>query len=118
MIDTIKKMNDEELESLIRERLKLNKHQRFDMSGYGENGSCHINNTEILNLFSDLGIYNRVKFLNLDAYKGMMTLYYAGWNDDEFRCDEKDLSGYGTVEIIKEILKLTVIDCSFPERRM
>lgn len=128
--EKIEKMNDQELESFVRERLKFNRHEleglkiagephrRFDMSGYGENGSCHIYNTSILNLFSDCGIYDRMKFLYLDAYKGSMTLHYAMWEEDEFHCDKEEYSGLGTVDIIIEILNLTVINCTSTKRKM
>ena len=129
--DKIEGMNKQELESFVRERLKFDRHEleglnidgdkephrRFDMSGYGENGSCHIYNTKILNLFADCGIYDRMKFLYLDAYKGGMTLHYATWDEDEFRCDKEEYAGLGTVEIIIEILNLTFI-CTSKKRRM
>lgn len=128
----IKKMNDEQLQSFVRKRLEYNGHQldelrglvfhnenphrRFDMSGYGDGkGSCVRHNTDILNLFSDCGIYNQIQYLFLDAYKGSMTLYYKGWEQNKSL--ECDLAGGGTVEVIMQILKLTVINCSFPQRR-
>jgi hypothetical protein len=125
----IKKMSDVELDFFVRERLKFPRHEltadtdsngrlihkRFDMSGYGDCGSCQIHNTSIINLFSDCGIYDKIKFFYLDSYKGDMDLIYQGWDNDEVL--RVNFSGFGTVEIIKEILKILVINCNFKTRR-
>lgn len=131
--DLIKKMNDAELELFIRNRLKYDNHQlaelrlenmdersaqhrRFDMSGSGQDNSCYIHNFNILNLFRDCGIYDKVRYLYLDAYKGHMTLYYRWFNEEEGR--EIEFGGWRTVGIITEILKTFSIDCKKPNRRM
>lgn len=63
MSDKISQMSDIELDSFIRERLVDGESEkRFDMSGYGEHNQCHMHNTEILNLFADCGIYDRMTF--------------------------------------------------------
>jgi hypothetical protein len=115
MREKLLQMNDKELDLFILNRLlsdnltedeiregRLN-HRRFDMSGYGEDNSCQIHNTAILNLFRDCGIYDHVTFLYLDAYKGTITIYYQWWNENKF--EEEEYGGLGTREIITDILK-------------
>ena len=96
---TIKDMPIEQVRDLVRDRLQFDNHEigqlrimqegylphkRFDMSGYGDGcGSCVVHNMNILNLFRDLGIYNHVNYLFVDAYKGVITLHYQLWNNDE-----------------------------------
>lgn len=89
---------------------------RFEMSGY-ENvtGDVTIYNQMILNKFAHLGIYDYTRFLVLDFYKGVGTLYFQYWNSDEV-C-EIEFPGLGTVEIIEEILKLTVYSGKQKRRR-
>ena len=89
---------------------------RFEMSGY-ENvtGDVTIYNQMILNKFAHLGIYDYTRFLFLDFYKGVGTLYFQYWNSDEVY--EIEFPGLGTVEIIEEILKLTVYSGKQKRRR-
>ena len=104
----------------IRETLSIENsdRRRFDMTGYDrETGDCTLNNTEIVNLFSSLGIYDYTKYLFLDFYKGDGTLYfnYFFQHQPEDKL-EIDLSGYTTTEIIYEIFQRTIFSGQ-PERR-
>lgn len=91
-------------------------HKRFEMSGYEtKTGQSVVRTQEILNLFADLGIYNYVTYLFLDFYKGVPMLFLRYWNQDENL--EFDLGGYGTVDIIYEIFKLTILNKNLPIRR-
>jgi hypothetical protein len=125
-------LDEESLEMFIRGRLQYSAtdvpkpheerpgktpHKRFDMSGYGENNACHIYNTNILNLFADCGIYDCIRYLYLDAYKGSMTLYYSFWDGKDAGKSE-DFAGMGTVEIITWILQNFSINCTKEKRRM
>jgi hypothetical protein len=84
-------------------------HRRFKMSGYEvKTGQCTTKNQEILNLFADLGVYDYTYYLFLDFYKGTPTLYLKYWGHDENL--EFTYDGYGTVEIIYEIFKLTILN--------
>jgi hypothetical protein len=100
----------------IRETLSIENsdRRRFDMSGYG---NCTVGNTEILNLFSSLGIYDYTKYLFIDFYKGHGTLYlnYFFAHDLEDNL-QYDLSGHTTTEIIYEIFQRTIFSGE-PERR-
>jgi hypothetical protein len=95
-------------------------HRRFDMSGYDNHktGSCTIHNMNIVNEFADLGIYDHTNYLFLDFYKGEPILYYQYYSEElpNFR---ESLGGMGTVEIIYEILRLTVLwkGPTLPKRR-
>lgn len=93
-------------------------HRRFEMSGYdnGKTGSCAVHNINILNEFADLGLYDKTHYLFLDFYKGTPTLYLKRWGEEtDLVYDE--WSGFGTVEIIYNILKLTVLSNIHPSRR-
>ena len=126
----IGKKTKDEIMDFIRQRLSLNisshiryvdeaqlhkEHKRFDMSGYeNKTGQCTMSNLSILNEFADLGIYDYTTYLFLDFYKGCATLYYQYFNEGEnLTCD---LSGFGTTEIILEILRVTIFS-NKPERR-
>ena len=107
-------------------------HRRFEMSGYDYidhrikissiefepkhgNGSCTLHNTDILNEFAYLGIYDYTSYLFLDFYKGSVTLYLQYWNEKENL--EIDLTCYGTREIIYEIFKYTIFSGKGQRRR-
>jgi len=84
-------------------------HKRFEMSGFeNKTGECVVTTQEILNRFADLGIYNYVTYLYLDFWKGVPMLFLQYWGDVENQ--EHDLGGYGTVDIIYEIFKLTILN--------
>ena len=84
-------------------------HKRFDMSGYElKTGQCTVWNTNILNEFADLGIYNYTSYLFLDFYKGTPTLYLKYfYEDDNLEFDE--LGGLTTTEIIYKVFELTIL---------
>lgn len=131
-IETMKKWSKEDMFNFIRTSLRFDidcsqlryidseefkrEHKRFKMSGYEtENGNCTIHNQKILNTFAWLGIYNYTEYLFLDFYKGIPTLYLKYWGDDknlEFKFDD-----LGTVEIIYEIFKLTILNNNLSTRR-
>lgn len=96
-------------------------HKRFDMSGYdyGNTGCCTLHNTAILNLFADIGIYDYTNYLFVDFYKGAGVVYfkYFGEEDNLDIGDDGSLGGIGTVEIIYEILKITVMSGRSKRRR-
>lgn len=114
MREQIKLMDDFQLETFIRSRLDYSddesfvEKRRFEFSGYGENNSCFLHNTDIINLFRDCGIYDYLTYLVIDAYKGFITLYYRWWNEEKTQTLEMD--NIGTVEIIKEMLYLLYIN--------
>ena len=100
-------------------------HRRFEMSGYDyandTPGQCVVHNTAILNRFADLGIYDYTTYLFLDFYKGLGTLYYQYWREDEHRNTDNEgggcLGGVGTTEIIYEIFQLTIFSGRDTRRR-
>lgn len=124
-----------EIKKIIEERLKFNKkesnlfsmfrnteigwdsmmkeHHRFNMSGYGYTPTS--DTQEILSKFEDLGIYDYTHYLFLDFYKGSVTLYMKYWNSEEDLNIE--LHGYGTKDIIYEILIRTVYSNKRKRRR-
>ncbi|KPW03625.1 hypothetical protein AN213_00787 [Pseudoalteromonas sp. P1-8] len=120
-IDDLIKMSDRELQAFIRGR--LNKFDgvestklRFEMSGYESNiGACTVHNTNILNLFADLGIYDYTEYLFLDFYKGNGTIYIKYWADNQNY--EVDVSGCTTSGIILKVVKLTVLSGRSTRRR-
>lgn len=127
MID-IRKMDSEELSDFIYSRLQFNPHQlqemhnanvephrRFDMSGYGRDGSCVLHNQAILNLFADCGIYDHVDYLFVDAYKGGITVYYALFSTGAPL--QENMMGLGTTGIIRWILDNLVLADGLPKRR-
>ncbi|MFT4781488.1 MAG: hypothetical protein ACI9SD_001174 [Pseudohongiellaceae bacterium] len=129
----LKSKTKEKLLEFIRERLSFNdeiqshlrytdkeifntEHKRFEMSGYeGKTGECTKHNLAILNLFADLGIYDYTSYLFLDFYKGIGTLYFQYFGENENH--ELELSGYGTTEIIDMILQKTVLSNRSTRRR-
>jgi hypothetical protein len=133
MIDTeLKFKSKDEIFNFIRKRLRFeegivsslkgidtlgNQHKRFEMSGYeSQTGYCTTWNLSILNEFADLGIYDFTSYLFLDFYKGTPTIYlkYFGERDNI----EIDLGGYGTIDIIYEIFKLTIFSGKNKRRRI
>lgn len=98
------------------ESTDIKDHYRFEMSGY-ENltGQCTIHNIFVLNKFAHLGIYDFTNFLSLDFYKGSVCLYFEYFGDFD-NVQKVDLSGYGTTEIIYQILLRTVYSGK-PKRR-
>lgn len=125
MMEHLKKMSEREIKDFIRERLKFDgdisdqlrhvdcdlfekkEHKRFEMSGYdGMTGDCTLKNLSILNLFADLRIYDYTRYLFLDFYQGKPTVYL------KFEFD-----GYGTIDIIYEIFKLTIFSDKKTRRR-
>lgn len=99
---------------------KLKKeHRRFEMSGYDEDGvgSCTVFNTNILNEFADVGIYDYTTYLFLDFYKGAGTLYYQYFFEED-QHHKVELCGYGTVGIIYAVLEKTVLSGKKERRRI
>ena len=100
----------------IRQTDLSKEHLRFDMSGYGvEEYGSYMRNLDILKLFADFGIWDYVAYVYLDAYKGIMTLYWKWWNapngvEDGNFSTEDEFSGYTTTEIIYEIIKKLSIE--------
>ena len=111
--EDLRAMTESEIIGFIRIRKKGAK---FDMSGYEEEtGRCTVENTAILNLFAYLGIYNYTHYLFLDFYKGVGTIYLRYWGDDKNHALE--VAGYGTSEIIYEVMKLTILTDNETRRR-
>jgi len=130
-VDVLKKMSDAELLEYIRSELMRNGERlRFEMSGYDGvegrryddetppvvSGSCTLHNQKVLNTFAHLGIYDYTEFMVLDFYKGCGTFYWGYWGSDEVR--QKQLGGYSTSEIIREIFKLTILSGGPARRRV
>lgn len=129
----LKSKTKEQLLEFIRQRLSFNdeikshlrytdkeifsaEHKRFEMSGYEEKtGECTKHNLAILNIFADLGIYDYTSYLFLDFYKGVGTLYFQYFGENENH--EIELSGYGTTEIIDMILQKTIFSNRSTRRR-
>ena len=120
-IKHLRGLNKEELKYII--SFKLNRllddedtHLRFDMSGYGDARKL---NQDILALFEDYGIYDSTQYLYLDTHKGIVSLFYHMWenNNDEKRTGYMDLSGMGTRDILEIILTKFVIDYNGQFRR-
>lgn len=70
-------------------------HKRFNMTGN------HPVNHEILNLFSDTGIFQSKRHWSLRFYKGHGSIGVIGSSDNILRLD---VGGMGTVEILCQIL--------------
>jgi hypothetical protein len=116
-----------EFESIINDSIRLNEpfditkkpqHYRFDMSGYDGNiiGDCTVNNMNILNKFTKLGIYDYTHYLFLDFYQGTPSIYLKYWNSDQ-NLEIDNLAGYTTSEIILKIFKLTILTDKETRRR-
>lgn len=120
MREKIKTMSDIELDQFILARLGFDgtydengrkNHLRFDMSGMCKRFSWLKESREIMDLFIDCGIYDRVNFIHVDAYKGGMHVFYKWWGDDDYHYANGkttarvlDLSDWGTREIVKRLL--------------
>jgi len=123
------KLTDEELNKIILDRLQYEDghktqrhdtpgHKRFDMSGYGDDdNSCHVYNTNILNLFRDFGIYDCVTFIYLDTYKGSVMFYYQWFFEGGNTHLSYDFSGYGTRDIIFKIIRFFEVNNKKHSRR-
>lgn len=86
------------------------------MSGYESKiGSCTLHNQSVLNTFAHLGLYDYTNYLFLDFHKGTPTLYMQYFNGKENL--ELDFNGYGTVEIIYEVLIRTILSDKIKRRR-
>lgn len=120
-VDNIMDMSNEELKAFVKGRLNQfdgvkSTKLRFDMSGYESNkGACTVHNTNILNLFADLGVYDYTEYLFLDFYKGCGTIYFKYWGDNKNH--EVEVSGYTTSGIILKIVQLTVLSGRNTRRR-
>jgi hypothetical protein len=118
MKEIIINWTEEEYISIIRRIIDSGEQEklRFNMSGYDSKTSdCTLHNMKILNKFAESGIYDYTYYLFLDFYKGTPTLYMRYWNEEENI--EIDFDGYKTVDIIYEILKLTVLSGKEKRRR-
>ena len=93
-------------------------HRRFEMSGYDSDipGSCTMFNTAILNEFADLGIYDYTTYLFLDFYKGVGTLYFQ-YFFEENENHKINMCGYGTVDIIYTVFEKTILSGKKERRR-
>lgn len=98
---------------------KYKEHKRFEMSGYGETAAtCSIHNNNILRLFVDWGLYSQIEFIYVDAYKGNITLHYKEWGSDDYKCVEDEYGGWGTVDILYDIIQRVVVNNSASYRRI
>lgn len=122
-VEELKKLSDSEVLDFIRlilirpDAKSLKDHYRFKMSGYeSETGKCTLHNQFVLNKFAFLGLYDYTSYLFLDFYKGSPTLYFQYfWYEEPIKVE---YNGYGTTEIIYEILKLTVLSGKGTRRRI
>ncbi|MDM1494981.1 hypothetical protein HX063_06080 [Myroides odoratimimus] len=122
-IEELRKLSKEEVLNEIRKILSFDKHvlgsirdknnvkeldvlkgqhYRFDMTGY--DGTYEYNN-DLLQKFNHLGIFNYHDTLEINFYKGCGTIVLKKKGSSDVK--EIDVCGYGTVEIIYKILKLT-----------
>lgn len=144
----LKEMTDKELYKFIRERLSIKNNIEwmrfnyfrlsesrhglgFEMSGYDNgddcknnnlHGTCEIYNRHLLDIFSDIGIYDYTKFLDLDFYKGSGFLHYKLFYDYKYNEPFNvhkiiDFGNESTSTIIFNILKLTVLSDNEERRR-
>ncbi len=94
----------------------LKDNAKFEMSGYEEiTGECTRHNLNILDIFAEFGIYDYTNYLFLDFYKGSAILYLQYFYEEENL--KFDFSGYGTTEIIFNILTLTTLSGKRKRRR-
>jgi len=105
---------DQGVTSSMRNHSSEVEHYRFIMSGYGKNVTSH--NQMVLNKFDKFGIYDYTDFLFVDFYKGTPTIYLRYISDDKLT--QLELPGYGTTEIIKAVLELTVLSGKIRRRRI
>jgi hypothetical protein len=119
-------MSDVELDQFILARLGFDgsygedgrtNHLRFDMSGMSKRFSWLKESREIIDLFIDCGIYDRVVFIHVDAYKGGMHMFYKWWEDNDYLYTDgetavgvMDFTSMGTRDIIKRIIKFFCIE--------
>jgi len=117
-IEYLEKLTKNELMAYIRGRLTVNqKKQSFDFSGYeSETGECTLKNQGILNIFSDLGIYDYTTFLFLDFYKGSPTVYFQYFSENEVY--QINLDACSTSEIIYSIFQITIFSGKHKRRRL
>lgn len=116
MQEILTQLTEEELDAFIRLRLgrfepntKLHKKINFGGDTYDNYASDH--NIAILNLFEDCGIYGNktINLVRLLSYKGSIYFHYVkGYSVFEEMIDYTtiELTGCGTVQIIKEIFKI------------
>ncbi len=129
-IEAIRNMSEPEVEQYIRNRLRFdrniehslryklgpdeseNQHYRFSMD------EDYAYNMGILLKFEDLGIFDYYEFLSLRFYKGGGYVTYGNASlgmsfkkqKEQFELNEiTDLYSRGTVEIIYEIFKITIL---------
>lgn len=76
----------------------------FDMTGYGANMNCDRMNNEILERFRKYGIFNRLAFYYMQAYKGSMTFYFMPWKTRQLIVLDNYI-GYGTEEILADVFE-------------
>lgn len=124
-LSDLKKMKEEQIKSFIRQKLSFKdmeddiryldkellkkEHKRFDMSGCQESPwKCVVKNQNILLEFAYLGIYDAMDYLFLNTWKGSVTLFYKD-SIHNAKHEEVSLSGLGTVDIIYEIFKRTIL---------
>jgi hypothetical protein len=117
-IEYLEKLTKTELMAYIRGRLTVNqKKQSFDFSGYeSKTGECTLKNQGILNIFSDLGIYDYTTFLFLDFYKGTPTIFFQYFSENEVY--KISLDGCSTSEIIYSIFQITIFSGKYKRRRL
>ena len=90
-------------------------HMRFRMSGERDIDVPLdiVHNQSVINKFADLGIYKGADFINTSFWKGSGMLYIGILGSGELNhcpIEEIEISGWGTVDIIYEILKKTILD--------
>ena len=116
-LEYLQKLTKNELMAYIRGRLTVNqKKQSFEFSGYeSKTGECTLKNQGILNIFSDLGIYDYTTFLFLDFYKGTPTIYFQYFSENEVY--KINLDACSTSEIIYSIFQITIFSGKHKRRR-
>lgn len=95
-----------------RDQSYFDPHYRFDMSGYSIDGTleCDFNNQQIIRRFGMFGIFKKLAFINIIAYKGSIGYVYCPW--DEFALGtgmsyfhQFHFCGEGTIDIIYHMIK-------------
>jgi hypothetical protein len=127
MVDRVPEFNKFQLEYLVRKRLGQKDilddsirfkngepHLRFDMVGVNSRPpSSFVHNNKILHLFEDVGIFDNHEAVYLTSHKGLMSLNYTKKGVTRIR---DDYGGWGTVEILVDILGLLTKQNSELER--
>jgi len=127
--EKIQTFDDFQLECFVRNRLgqvflldtNLNflhqqSHLRFNMSGSDSGGvSCFTSNNKILQLFDDTGLYENYTALYVKSYKGTINVIDEQSHD---KLNDVDYGGWGTVEIIVDVLKRLLINSNSGANRM